>query len=200
MSDDGIDGLLAKMPQIAKVVNAFQSEAVQLAAFHFLTSGSLSGVHGNRATEGGQSSKSVVETPTPRSRKSNSAGAKGASRTPPKRTASSVSLVRDLDLRPPGKKAFADFAAEKSPKDNQERYAVAVYWLEQIAELESIGLSHIATVFRLTDGWREPSGLVQGLKMTAYRKNTIDTSDLNNLVTTPEGRNFVELDLPRIKE
>jgi len=44
-----------------------------------------------------------------------------------------------------------------------------------------------------------PAILEVWLRMTAHRKNWIDTADLDDLKTTPHGRNFVEHDLPRKK-
>jgi hypothetical protein len=44
--------------------------------------------------------------------------------------------------------------------------------------------------------WREPSDLLAALRVTASRKGTIDTTNVDDLRTTPRGRDFVEHDLP----
>lgn len=41
----------------------------------------------------------------------------------------SVGLVKDLSLRPKGKKAFPDFVKEKKPTSQHDKNAVCVYWL-----------------------------------------------------------------------
>jgi hypothetical protein len=53
-----------------------------------------------------------------------------------KRRPSSPGLVKDLSMRPKGKKAFVDFAAEKAPSNHYEKQVVAVYWLAKIAGLK----------------------------------------------------------------
>jgi DNA-binding PadR family transcriptional regulator len=105
-------------------------------------------------------------------------------------------INRDLNLRPTGKQSFAEFIADKQPSSNQDKFAVAVYYLEQILELPAVALSQVRTVFRLTENWREPANIDTALRVTAVRKATIDTSDMDNIRTTAQGRNFVEHDLP----
>src|SRR4051812_42492914 len=51
--------------------------------------------------------------------------------TRPRRRSGSPGIVKDLSLRPSGKKAFADFAAEKAPKTHMQKQALIVYWLQR---------------------------------------------------------------------
>jgi hypothetical protein len=200
MQDDKLDALLGRIEQIAKAVNSFNSEAVQKQAFDAL----LSAFHGNASTRNlkpvndevkdGQGTSEAAPAAAPgRTTKRSSTKPKREAATP----RASGGLVRDLNLRPTGKQSFDEFNAEKKPRDNQEKFLLAIYYLEQVAEVQPVTAAHVATVFRMTSGWREPGNLGSGLRMTAHRKNTIDTSDLDNLKTTPHGRNFVEHDLPR---
>lgn len=193
--------LLAAMPSVAKAVNSFQSEEVQKQAFETLVALFVGAkVQASPLVEPQQYEQATAQPQDEQLNADSVAAKKSKSRKAKQsQTRDQVEAVRHLDLRPSGKTSFIDFIAEKQPKSNQDKYAVAVYWLEQIGEVEPITLSHIAAIFKQTQGWREPNNLRVGLTTTATRKNTIDTSDVNNLKTTPAGRNFVEHDLPESK-
>lgn len=200
MAGEELDALLGRMTQISSAVNAFKSESVQQAAFEALVSAFQHGVAAKAPMQPSTKkadteevlagTQSDAEVPAPKTKKRSKSKATGGG------TSGAVTPVRDLDLRPKGLQSFDDFIALKQPKDNQERFAVAVYYLEQIAGISGIGLGHMAAVFKQTAGWREPQNVRSGVQMTAHRKNTIDSSDFANLRTTPHGRNFVEHDLP----
>ena len=201
MAAEEVDALLARMAQIAEAVNAFKSESVQAVALEALLVAFQDGRgHGKTVakTEMAQQSSAVADEQEEPEEKREGNGSRKRRRG--KQTGGSrgaVQPVRDLNLRPAGRESFDDFVAMKNPRDNQERFATAVYYLEEIAGIGPITLSHLAAVFKQTAGWREPGNLHHGVRMTAVRKNTIDTSDWENLRTTPHGRNFVEHDLPR---
>ena len=192
MPEDEISQLLQYMPKIAEVVNAFSSEAVQQQAFDALIAAwagaEMPGQGLGRTEESVKSGEKGKEgSPTTRAER-------GARKR--KAPSTSSSAVKDLDLRPAGKTSFDDFVAEKQPKSNEDKYAVVVYWLEQIVGLSPITAEHVGAVFRLTKAWKEPTSVRTGLSVVGVRKGTIDTSDMNSLATTPTGRNFVEHDLP----
>jgi hypothetical protein len=201
MTEPVFDALLKRMGEIASAVNAFSSEAVQgqafialIRAFHNNVSAATLPSHdevlgsevSSAENEHHESRSSIDEreSKTRRSKRRDSAAP------------SKIELIKDLDLRPKGKMSFADFVAKKQPQSNEDKYAVVVYYLEQILGLSAVSESHIATVFRMTQGWREPENLSAGLRMAASRKATIDTSERTAIKTTPHGRNFVEHDLP----
>ncbi|WP_294289088.1 hypothetical protein [uncultured Sphingomonas sp.] len=198
MAVEELTALLSHMDEIANAVNRFESEEVQKSAFAALVA-AFEGVQGPRPSKAPSSAEAppsdeisdksddTQSDSVPKKRRRKINGSSGRS---------SVVPVRDLDLRPTGKTAFVDFIAEKKPKDNQERYAVAVYYLEHILELQPVTSGHVAAVFKQTAHWRESGNISSGLRVTARRKNTINTSDLNDLHTTPHGRNFIEHDLP----
>jgi hypothetical protein len=199
MADADFDGLLKRMPEIAQVVNAFQSEAVQREAFLSLVE-ALSGrphITHRHPPEPEHRKEAPVEEPV-RTRNTDAQGSE-AKRNGRRRRESirpAPKLIRDLDLSPSGKKSFQHFIEEKRPKSNEDKYAVIVYYLQHELELNPVKLDHIFSVFRLTPGWKEPANILSGITTAASRKSTIDTGDLDDLKTTPQGRNFVEHELP----
>ena len=114
----------------------------------------------------------------------------------------SLSIVKDLNLRPRGKKPLRDFVADKAPENVQEAIAVMVYYLQHELETEDISRSYIYTCFKdLADRkYKVPTNMAQTLRNIAYRKGWIDTNDPNSIRVTIPGENFVEHDLPRDAE
>jgi hypothetical protein len=199
MADADFDGLLKRMPDIAQVVNAFQSEAVQREAFLSLVD-ALSG-HPYITHRHPPEPEHREEAPVEQQVRTRNTGAQGseAKRNGRRKRESNRSLpkfIRDLDLSPSGKKSFQHFIEEKRPKSNEDKYAVVIYYLQHELELNPVKLDHVFSVFRLTSGWKEPANILSGITTAASRKGTIDTRDLDDLKTTPKGRNFVEHELP----
>ena len=105
-------------------------------------------------------------------------------------------LVKDLTLRPGGKKAFKDFAEEKQPKTHQQKQAVIVYWLRHELGMESgITADHVNTCY-LDAGWVRPANLDNNLQVTAAQKGWLDTSDMDNITIGTRGEDVVQHDLP----
>jgi len=192
MTDQEFEAVLKRMPRIAEAVNAFNSEAVQTQAFDAL----LKALGADTACEMSGRASNEAHVPPVAIEPSAAKGSEPKVRHRKREGGGNFKVIKELDLRPQGKVSFEDFVADKQPATNEERYAVAVYYLEQILGVPSVTENHVGTVFRLTQTWREPSALAAALRMTATRKGTIDTSDHNNIRTTPTGRNFVEHDLP----
>lgn len=172
--------LLKELPKIAEVVNSFKSEELQGKVFDLLLK---SNGFKPLTTSILKTTKTKNKTPAKTSSKK-----RGGKYTP--------NIIKDLDLTPRDKQTFASFIEEKKPRSNEDKYCVAVYYLENILEITPVTVDHINTIFRLTKGWKEPQDLLAGLSKVSSRKNTIDTSDMNNITTTPTGRNFVETELP----
>jgi hypothetical protein len=185
MGEEDFTFLLSRMPEIADAVNAFESEELQREAFHALV-GAFRGQPSNHVQNEtrGEEAPSAEHKDRPRRKRSKGGGY-------------SPKLVRDLNLSPNGKKPFAEFVTEKQPQSNEDKYAVVVYYLEQVLGLKEITLDHVSSVFRLTNGWKEPGNIRSGITTAASRKGTIDTTDFDDLKTTPHGRNFVDHDLPK---
>jgi hypothetical protein len=106
------------------------------------------------------------------------------------------SIVKDLDLNPKGKKPFKDFVQEKQPATNQEKCAIAVYYLRRELGLKTVSTDHVYTCYKNVV-WRIPADLYNVLLLTASRKGWIDTSNTNSISVTTQGENLVEHDLPR---
>ena len=203
MSQDEFDRLLAAMPSIAKVVNEFQSEDVQRNAFAALVQAmgvtSLDAKHhrDQRAQDSAHSRQS--ESPAPDTTLIEAASdAKNGKRPRKPATRRGLAPAKDLDLRSSGKQAFKDFVTEKEPSTINERNLAAVYYLEQTLGLSNIGATQVLSAYRECS-WREPGNLTQSIRDTAARKGWLDSSDGNNLSTTPSGRNLIIHDLPRPK-
>ncbi|RWA71907.1 hypothetical protein [Mesorhizobium sp.] len=203
MGEAELDSLLARMPKIAAAVNEFKSEAIQQSVFNALLAAygfkvaqatlasaaqepdPLQGREAEPATKvADEGAKQKVSAPA-KQKRSNGGG-----------TTTGFKFDRDLNLRPEGKQSFAEFAAQKSPASNEDKVAVAVYYLEHVLEVPTVTSDLVATVFRIAEGWRESKNIRSLLRNTSGRKGTITTTDLDDIHTTAHGRNFVEHDLP----
>src|SRR5439155_21365220 len=80
-------------------------------------------------------------------------------------TASSLSIVKDLNLKPNGKKSFSYFVTAKQPSSNAEKCLIAVHYLTNVLGLKA-GTSHVFTCFKV-QGWRVPADLQNALQWTA---------------------------------
>lgn len=110
--------------------------------------------------------------------------------------ASSLVLVKDLNLKPSGKRSFKDFAAAKTPGSNYEKCLVAVYYLKNELGLAKVGVNHVYTCFKV-EGWRVPSDLVNTLQWAASQEGWFDTKDREDIKLTTHGENHLEHDMPR---
>jgi hypothetical protein len=183
------------MGAIADAVNAFKSDAVQQAAFSALIDAAVgTGAKSNSTAENGEDGFEASQPKSTRNAKGKGSIKKGAI------PRGQWTFNRSLNLRPTGKKPFVDFVEEKQPKSNEDRYALAVYYLSEIAAHTTVTISDIGSVFRLMPSWREPKQLDAGLRMASSRKGTLDTSNLEDIKLTPHGRNYVEHDLPSQKD
>ncbi len=105
-------------------------------------------------------------------------------------------MVKDLNLKPKGKKSFDDFANEKKPGSNKEKCTVAVYYLRNELEHSKISASHVFTCFKHLM-WRVPANLPNTLQVTASVQGWLDTGNMEEIKVTTIGENLVEHDLPR---
>lgn len=113
-----------------------------------------------------------------------------------KRKIPKMQLIKDLDLRPDGKKSLGEFYGEKAPKTQADQIAVHVYYLRKILELEEVTSHHVYTCFKEVSV-KVPNDLPQIIRNTANKKGTVDTSDANCIRITTIGENLVEHDLPK---
>jgi hypothetical protein len=125
---------------------------------------------------------------------------RGANGAKAKRKAASLGIVKDLTLRPKGKKSFTDFVAEKQPKTHQQRQAVILYWLREFGQLsEAITIDHVNTCY-IEAGWPRPAKLSNALAVTAKKKGWIDSADMSDLRLTVRGEDVVVHELPPASE
>lgn len=211
-SSDRFDRLLDALPRIAEAVNTFTSEDVQKAAFTALVAAlSLPGTAADVAADHvvpaadppGQGDAGTAATtatgvaPTVDGSSQDSAKRPGAKARSPRtrKAAAAVSAVKGLNFWPADKPSLPDFVAEKAPTNNKERNLLAVYYLEQVLEIEEITAGHVLGVYKECK-WPEPSAPVNALHVTASNTHWIDTADSKAIKTTPGGRNMVEHTMP----
>jgi hypothetical protein len=116
-----------------------------------------------------------------------------------RRTAETLTVIKDLNLRADGSvPALRDFYAEKTPDGFAECNALFAYYLAKLKEIAGIGPSHIYTCYKAV-GIKVPGAFIQSLKDTARRQGWVDSSDFTDIRVTTIGENHVEHDLPRKK-
>lgn len=202
MAVEDLDALLERMPSIAEAVNKFTSEAVQAEAFASL----VAAFDGRRH---GAAKRTAPETPIEEDDDSDATPPEGNSGEPPTKTGSGQrrkkgsgdgkadwSMVHTLNLMPDGKQSFEAFVQEKQPKSNEDKYAVAVYYLQEVLGVSPVTKNEVGTLFRLTKAWKEPAKVLTGLRTTSSRKSTMIATNPDDIKITPQGRNFVEHELP----
>jgi hypothetical protein len=181
MQDKDFNELVAKMEQIAEIVNKFSNPDLQRDVYNrLLSSINIAPV---------EAKKNVSVTSVSRTEAKQKQSKKKNSKYIPK-------MMKDLDLSPKGQTSFDAFIAEKKPQTNEDKYIVVVYYFEIILAESPVTIDHVFSVFRLKK-WKEPKDLIGGITVAGSRKGILDTADYNNLKTTPTGRNFVEHELPQ---
>jgi hypothetical protein len=108
----------------------------------------------------------------------------------------SLSIIKDLNLKPTGKKTFKAFIDEKKPISHPEKCAVSVYYLAKELGLKGITSQHVYTCYKEAK-WRVPANLLNKLSVTASEFGLIDTSDMEDIQISTRGENLIEQDLPR---
>jgi len=194
-----LDDLLARMPEIAKAVSAFP-EGVQQSAFDALmaTASGASVTPVPEQASGDSNGETTGRKPkTGKSRRKRGAG--DTTGKPRRGVSAQPKVVKELDLRPKGKKSLADFAAEKNPTSNHDKTAVALYYLANEANVSPVTRDHVFTAYREM-GWKIPTDFANSLQQTATKKRFLDTSDAENLRLLTPGQNRVEHDLPEQKK
>ncbi|MER7559079.1 hypothetical protein ABTZ46_19200 [Nocardioides sp. NPDC126508] len=212
---DSFDRLLDAMPRIAEAVNTFSSEKNQRAALDALVraigladAGAAAppasppiSIHlpapevGDDAAEDSADLVTKTSPAQTESPKSNGTSASKRRRSPARKW----EPVRDINFRPADKQSFKDLVAEKQPASIDQKNIIAVWWLEQVAELKEIGVGHVLAAYKECD-WREPSYPDNALQVTASREHWLDTKNMKSILTTPSGRNVVQFDMPLKKD
>ncbi|MFF4163749.1 hypothetical protein [Streptomyces sp. NPDC001741] len=209
MGEQEFDKLLDAMPRIAESINAFTSKEVQEKAFDALaTALNLSPAVSEEVEEylpeddeGEADSKFATMAPAIGS-KGDAAVDSGATAPERKRRKARPKrnwmAVKDIGFRPVGKVSFKEFIEEKQPSTIDLKGLTAVYYFEQILELEEIGVGHVMAAYKEA-GWRNPSNPENALQATSSRHHWLNTSDMKAIKTTQRGRDWVDHDLPAKK-
>jgi hypothetical protein len=133
-----------------------------------------------------------------RSRRKTKAATNGETK-PARRRSSGSTRVKGLDLAPKGKQSFDEFVGEKQPKSQHDKSAACVYYLSEIAEITPVTSDHVYTCYR-DQGWDMPPDMATSLFLTASKKGSLDTSNLDDITIEPRGVNHIERGLPTKKE
>ncbi len=113
----------------------------------------------------------------------------------PRKEVGELRILPNLNLRPNGKQSLRAFYEEKDPKSNERGFAVIVYYLKRILEVETVTLNHVYTALKDV-GLKVPTRLPTVLSNSARRHGWIDTRTKDDIKITIHGENFVEHDLP----
>jgi hypothetical protein len=195
-----LDDLLGRMPEIAKAVSAFP-EGVQKSAFDAL----MAAATGTAASARAPAPAEAAGDTAPRKRgaatrrRKREAEADTGHGKPRRAGSSQPKVVKELDLRPKGKKTLADFVKEKNPTSQHDKHAVTVYYLSNVAGISPVGRDHVFTAWREM-GWKLPPDFLASLRLTASKKRYLDTSNTDDLRLLNPGVNRVEHDLPVAKK
>lgn len=84
----------------------------------------------------------------------------------PKPVAPSVVAVRFDDENP----TFADFVADREPKNDMQKYICAAYWLKMHKDVHEVSIDHIYTAYR-SQGWALPAKAIQPMRELAATRD-----------------------------
>lgn len=201
MATTQLDGLLARMPEIAEAVERFKSDAIQARVLDALLDafGVASGGGGDRhptpadMSAGGSGSSDVTGK------------SDGAKKTVAKKAASKglkgkqvFTIDKDLDLARGAAQSFKDFAESKKPTTAVEKALVAVYWLTRVREDGPATVDQVYTCFKGA-AWAIPSDLVNTIQQ-AGTKGWLDSKKRDDLKVVVGGENYVEHSMPASEE
>jgi hypothetical protein len=113
---------------------------------------------------------------------------------------STYKFIEDLHLEAAGgHPALVEFMDAKLPITNEERNLVFLYYLQYTLKIKSITLDHVYTCYRGAK-IRAPLNMENSLRITAEQHGWIKTTQNGNLSVTPEGKQYVEKQLPKKKK
>jgi len=136
---------------------------------------------------------SSVITPGTMKSKKKVSGTKGKAKIKSK---PSLTIVKDLNLKPKGKKSLDEIAEIKKPGSYCEKCTVSAHYLKHVIGLPAITESHVYTCFKHMK-WRVPANLSNTLAYTASQYGWLDTNNLLDIKVTTMGENLFEHDLPK---
>ncbi len=109
-------------------------------------------------------------------------------------------FIEDLHLEAAeGHPALVEFMDAKLPITNEERNLVFLYYLQYTLKIRPITLDHVYTCYRGAK-IRAPLNMENSLRITAEQHSWIKTTQNGNFSVTPEGKQYVEKQLPKKKK
>jgi hypothetical protein len=197
--------LLDRRVEIAEFVNSFQSKGLQTKALDAVIQAfgiSAPGRDTRSASAPATPVLTVVEDDTDEKGAATEVAGEASTASPkPKsgarkrRTSKKWDPVRNINFRPDGKQSLKDLAAEKSPHNFPEKNVLAVYWLEETAEIQEIGVGHVLAAYAECE-WKPPSDPENSLQVTASQRRWVDTANMKAITVTHSGRSTVLHDMP----
>jgi hypothetical protein len=186
---EDFDSLLGRMPDIAKAVERFSSENVQLRALDALI-GAFENVpdpsERSSETQAFKTQKAPIAAKPQRPMKKTANGKKA-----PSKSKSSFTVVKDLDLVSGGKPPFKEFLEGKKLKSAFEKCLIAVYWLSKNTKNpKPVTVDQVYTIFKYA-GWPVPSNLVNTIQQ-AGSKGWLDSHSSSDIRVVVAGENHVE--------
>jgi hypothetical protein len=207
MGTEKYDELITRLPEIAKAINEFTSEQVQVQAFGALV-GAL-GITAEPEAEAGEDADADAE----RASEKTAAAKKATTRrrrpvkkaseddnegegTPKKSTGrrgsgKGGSFLKDLDLKPSGRRSLEDLVAASHPKTQGEQVLASAYWCSHDVDISPVRIDHVFTCFRVM-GWPLPSNLGNRISQTGTLKNWFTSTTSDEITLSAKGINFVE--------
>ncbi|WAB82920.1 hypothetical protein OVN20_07300 [Microcella daejeonensis] len=185
MNENDFDLRVERVRKAAEVISALPSKALQAEAFRYLL---------EEKASSSTAPKPSMPTPAAPKESQREAGDKKLKRSTNK---AAISWDRNLELFPGGKTSFKDFAAEKAPTNNEERYAVAAYWLREVAQVGGATVPQVVACYRVAE-WSLPSNVANAASQ-AVKKGYLSSGKADDLQLSSIGINLVEKTLPRAK-
>ncbi|TXK18449.1 hypothetical protein [Homoserinibacter sp. GY 40078] len=184
MSESDFDLRVERVRKAAEVIGGLPSKALQAEAFRYL----LGDVPATSPAPEVRVPSEGGEAPPASQKRARSSSA----------TKTAITQDRDLNLFPEGKTSFKDFAATKSPSNNNERYAVAVYWLREVAQVGEATVAQVVSCYRNV-GWALPTDVANAASQ-AVKATYLSSGKADDLKLSSTGINLVDTTLPRAKK
>jgi len=194
VADEVFDARLDQMKRVLEVVRTIEGNTdLQNAAFaHMFGKSTLHiktpEVHVDHPADGGDDGTTAAN--------GDAEAAAGNGKGKPKRTRKVASVPQDkgVNLAPEGKQSWVEFAAEKKPSSNEQKYTVCVYWLLEIAGLSKATINQIVSQY-LAAKWAIPSN-PRNIASKTSTSGYIDSKDQSDLKLTSQGTALVANQLP----
>jgi len=188
MDDEDFNDRLDQVERAIKVINTIENNPdLQAAAFSHLF-GTAPSLRGDAYEE-----TPAIDDPPPGAETDDSSKS-GSVPKKPRKPPSAVPQDKTLNISPTGKVSWIDFVAEKKPASMNDKYAVCVYWLLDIAGLPKATVNQIVSLF-IAAKWALPKD-PRNATSQAGRAGYLDSASAQDLKITSMGTARVLNDLP----